>query len=420
MLAWPLGADQFANATLLVDQLKVATTVCGDQSAVPDSAKLARVLVESVGENQVVRQRVAQLCHAALEATKERGGSTKDLESLIGLLAALSLALSVMHSLWRDLPRRQDPNDVVPFPEIPNSPKYPWWQLSPLYRSYVEGDPDSEFVRDGFVANRASWGLAVNSFGEMEGAYLEHLRRDSGHDRVWAVGPVPPLADDLSGPTKRGGSSSISVEHISSWLDKCGDHKVVYVCFGSQAVLHNAQMEELAKGLEKSGVHFVWSVKAPTGVDVEGDYGRVPLGFEDRVAGRGLVIRGWAPQVLILNHRAVGAFLTHCGWNSVLEAVAAGVPMLAWPLGADQFANATLLVDQLKVATTVCGGKSAVPDSAKLARVLAESVGENQVVRQRVAQLCHAALEATKEGGGSTKDLESLIGLLAALTVRNC
>ncbi|PON46417.1 UDP-glucuronosyl/UDP-glucosyltransferase, partial [Parasponia andersonii] len=119
-----------------------------------------------------------------------------------------ALALSVMHSLWRDLPRRQDPNDVVPFPEIPNSPKYAWWQLSPLYRSYVEGDPDSEFVRDGFVANRASWGLAVNSFGEMEGAYLEHLRRDSGHDRVWAVGPVPPLADDLSGPTKRGGSSS--------------------------------------------------------------------------------------------------------------------------------------------------------------------------------------------------------------------
>lgn len=324
----------------------------------------------------------------------------------------------MIQSLWRDLPKRRDSgdqNEVVSFPEIPNCPKYPWCQLSNLYRAYVEGEPDSEFTRDGFLANLASWGLVVNSFAEMEGVYLEHLKKELGHDRVWAVGPVAPLIDDLSGPTKRGGSSSVSVDQILLWLDKCGDRKVVYVCFGSQAVLRNDQMEELALGLEKSGIHFVWSVKGPTGAHVEGDYGKVPVGFEDCVAGRGLVIRGWAPQLLILSHRAVGAFLTHCGWNSILEAVMAGVPMLAWPMGADQFSNATLVVDELKVAKTVCKGAQTVPDSAELARVFAESVSENGVEIERATRLSEAAFRATRERGSSTKDLESLIGHLNTL-----
>nr|POE60679.1 udp-glycosyltransferase 89b2 [Quercus suber] len=136
----------------------------------------------------------------------------------------------------------------------------------------------------------ASWGLVINLFNELERVYLEHSKKDMGHDRVWAVGPVLP-----SGPNQRGGSSSGKVEEILTWLDTCEDCKVVYMCFGSQAILNNNQMEKLAIGLEKSGVQFVWVVKEPTEVHVDGDNNTVPQGFEDRVAGRGLVIRGWAP-----------------------------------------------------------------------------------------------------------------------------
>ncbi|KAK7826133.1 udp-glycosyltransferase 89b2 [Quercus suber] len=167
-----------------------------------------------------------------------------------------AMALSVMYSLWRDLPRREnlsDENEAISLPNIPSSPKYPWWKLSPLYRSFVEANLDSEFIKDAFRANMASWGLVINSFNGLERVYLENLKKDMGHDRVWAVGPLLP-----SGPNQRGGSSSVKVEEILSWLDTCEDRKVVYVCFGSQALLNNNQMEKLAFGLEKSGVQFVW------------------------------------------------------------------------------------------------------------------------------------------------------------------
>ena len=326
-----------------------------------------------------------------------------------------AMALSVMYSLWRDLPRRENPsdeNEAVSLPNIPSSPKYPWWKLSPLYRSFVEANLGSEFIKDAFRANMASWGLVINSFNGLERVYLENLKKDMGHDRVWAVGPLLP-----SGPNQRGGSSSVKVEEILSWLDTCEDRKVVYVCFGSQALLNNNQMEKLAFGLEKSGVQFVWVVKEPTGVYVDGDNNTIPQGFEDRVARRGLVIKGWAPQVLILNHRAVGAFLTHCGWNSVLEGIIAGVPLLTWPLGADQFVNDSLLVDELKVAIRVGEGRKFVPDPDELSRVLVDLVSQKRVECKRAAELRGIALEAIEEGGSSVIEFDSMVSKLAALSL---
>ncbi|KAA8541089.1 hypothetical protein F0562_025052 [Nyssa sinensis] len=282
-----------------------------------------------------------------------------------------------------------------------------------LQTLYVEGDPVSEFLKDGIHADTVSWGLVINTFNDLEKVYLDYLKEELGHDRVWAVGPILPSADDhMSRPIERGGSSSDLGSNILSWLDKCDDHKVVYVCFGSKAVLTNKQMEELALGLEKSGAKFIWCVKEQNKGHVEEEYGVIPIGFEDRVVGRGLVIKEWVPQTLILKHRAVGAFLTHCGWNSVLEGLIAGVPMLTWPMGAEQFVNATLLVDELKVAIRVCEGAQAIPSSTDIARMVAKSVCENCVERVRTMELHEAALGAIKKGGSSFKDLHELVKCL--------
>ena len=321
------------------------------------------------------------------------------------------------------MPKEEDcENGDVLFSAVPNSPKYPWWQLSPVYRSYVEGEGISEFIKEGFRDDMASWGLVINSFHELEGVYLRHLMSVLGHERVWAVGPlVPP--EEKAGPNghkERGGSCSDQGDKVMSWLDTCREDEVVYVSFGTQAILTCKQMEAVAEALERSGVRFVWCAREPkTSEHKESGHGRVPPGFEDRTAGRGVVIKEWAPQVAVLNHRAVGTFLTHCGWNSVLEGLVAGVELLAWPMGADQFSNATLLVEQLKVGVRVCEGANSIPNSNDLARALAESVRPGEVERRkRILKLRNDALEAVKENGSSSKELHGLVKTLNELRIK--
>ncbi|KAL3374802.1 hypothetical protein AABB24_006345 [Solanum stoloniferum] len=242
--------------------------------------------------------------------------------------------------------------------------------------------------------------------------FTHEIATQLGIRRVWSVGPVlPPGEDDVSGQSNRGGSSSVLTSEILAWLDKCEDHSVVYVCFGSQAVLTNKQMEELAIALDKSGVKFILSAKRALKGHASNDYGVIPSWFEEKVAGRGLVVRDWSPQVLILKHQAIGAFLTHCGWNSTLESLIAGVPMLTWPMGADQFANANLLVDEHEVAIRACEGAQTVPNSDELAKLLAEAVQGNNVEerRLRASELRKVAINGIKEGGNSFKDLAAFV-----------
>ncbi|WOG97603.1 hypothetical protein DCAR_0416944 [Daucus carota subsp. sativus] len=323
------------------------------------------------------------------------------------------LAMSIACNVWRDMPKRNDPtdeNEVIKFSDIPNSPSHNRWKLSPMFRRHVEGDPQSEALKGFHMGNVVSRGFVFNSFTELERVYLDYMKKFLGHDQVWAVGPLLPSEEERVG---RGGANQILAGEIKSWLDQFEDATVVYVCFGSQAVLTNKQMEMLALGLEKSGARFLWSSKEPTTGHMVGEYGMIPSGFEDRVAGRGLIVKGWAPQVAILSHPAVGAFLTHCGWNSVLEAIAAGVPMLTWPMGADQFANADLL-DELEVGTRVCEGERRLPDPDNLARLITTSVSDEKEVRSgRAKVLSKAALGSTQKDGTSYRAVNNLVDHLS-------
>ncbi|KAF5181322.1 Udp-glycosyltransferase 89a2 [Thalictrum thalictroides] len=299
------------------------------------------------------------------------------------------------------------PLDEVSFPHLPKSPVFNRAHLPSAFKKYREEDPLCETVKDGLIANTSSWGAVFNTFDDVETAYLESFKNIVvGHERVWAVGPIQ-LLGCSNGPaaTDRGGASSVSAVDVFSWLDQYSDaSSVVYVCFGSQVFLTRGQMEALTKGLEESGVQFIIVVNSET---------FIPEGFEDRVAGRGFVIKGWAPQVSILSHHAVGGFLTHCGWNSVLEGIVAGVMLFAWPMEADQFINARLLVDDMGVAVKVCEGIDTVPDSAELARCLKGSMSE----KVGAMKLRDKALGAVKEGGSSMNDLNSMVKELHALSM---
>ncbi|XP_076895941.1 UDP-glycosyltransferase 89A2-like [Bidens hawaiensis] len=295
---------------------------------------------------------------------------------------------------------------ITVFHELPDSPSFSWYHLPSVIRAYNESDPEWIFVLDGHVANGLSWGWVFNTFDALESRYMEGLKKFIGHGRVFGVGPVSllgrsdPLIRGKSEPEQPGSGSDCDVVR---WLDGKPNGSVVYACFGSQKFLTSEQMEALVVGLEDSGISYVLVVKPEQG-------GLVLDG-----SGRGFVIKGWAPQVTILSHEAVGGFLSHCGWNSVLEAILSGVMILAWPMEADQYVNARLLVEDHGVSVRVCEGPNTVPDSVRLARIIAESMSGDKVEKLKAKEMRNRAIEAVKEGGSSLLDLDRLVKELCNL-----
>ncbi|KAI4386430.1 hypothetical protein MLD38_004362 [Melastoma candidum] len=307
-------------------------------------------------------------------------------------------------------------SEAVEFTDLPNKPVFKEQHLPSIVRFFQRRDTDWEIFRDGLRMNMLSWGCVFNSFFALEGDYLDHLKRRMGCGRVYAVGPLSLVGvEDASARGSLTGGSNH--DDLLGWLDGCTDGSVLYVCFGSQKVLTAEQLEALAGGLERSGVRFVWVVKI--GPDLE-ETSRILDSLEARVGDRGRVVRGWAPQVLVLNHRSVGGFLSHCGWNSAMEAVVAGKMILAWPMEADQYVNARLLVDDMGVAIRVCEGADAVPDPDELGKAIAGSMKDGGPEKVRAGELREKALAAVEpESGSSARDLDRLVEDLGQLPKRN-
>ncbi|XP_059460905.1 UDP-glycosyltransferase 88F3-like [Corylus avellana] len=199
-------------------------------------------------------------------------------------------------------------------------------------------------------------GIIANTFEDLEPKALKAIADGvcvpySPTPPVYCIGPLIADAEERAGED---GNECLS------WLDSQPSRSVVFLCFGSLGSFSAAQVKEIAHGLERSGQRFFWVLKKPTRdqktkhiekstaeFDLEGV---LPKGFMERTKDRGMVVKKWAPQVAVLRKQAVGGFVTHCGWNSVLEAVVAGVPMVAWPLYAEQHLNRNILVNDMKMA----------------------------------------------------------------------
>ncbi|BBH03455.1 UDP-Glycosyltransferase superfamily protein [Prunus dulcis] len=256
--------------------------------------------------------------------------------------------------------------------------------------------------------HRSAAGIMVNSFVDLEpGAFKAFKEQGQGLPPVYPVGPV----------IKMGSVDGFEGNECMKWLDKQPNESVLFVSFGSGGTFSQEQMTELALGLELSGQRFIWVVKSPNETAKNANYfsvqgsedplGFLPNGFLDRTKEVGLVVPSWAPQVQVLSHRATGGFLTHCGWNSTLESIVHGVPLIAWPLYAEQRTNRALLVDGLKVAVVVkCNDKGIVEsqDIAKYVRGLIEG-DEGKLLRNNMKGYKEAAKLALSQEGSSTKSL---------------
>ncbi|XP_010244851.1 PREDICTED: UDP-glycosyltransferase 88F3-like [Nelumbo nucifera] len=255
-------------------------------------------------------------------------------------------------------------------------------------------------------------GIIVNTFELLEPTAIKAVTSglcvpDAPTPPVYYIGPLIADPDDRTGEGGHAGA-----HECLSWLDTQPSQSVVFLCFGSQGTFSVAQMKEIASGLEKSGQRFLWVVRSPPVEDHIKHFFEpenpdldllLPEGFLARIKGRGLVVKSWAPQVEVLNHDSVGGFVTHCGWNSVLEAVCAGVPMVAWPLYAEQHMNKAVLVEDLKLAMPIEQSEDGFVSSAevetRLRALMASSEGKES--RQRSREMKEKAWVAWSDGGSS-------------------
>ncbi|KAK8561982.1 hypothetical protein V6N13_148883 [Hibiscus sabdariffa] len=199
-------------------------------------------------------------------------------------------------------------------------------------------------------ADQASYGIVINTFEELESDFVKEYKKVK---KAWCIGPVSLSHKDESDKAERGNNASINEQQCLKWLDSQESGSVIYACLGSISTVKCPELIELGLGLEASNKPFIWVLRGNNTTLNEVEKWMEEDGFEERTQGRGLVVKGWAPQVLILSHPAIGGFLTHCGWNSTIEGISAGVPLITLPLLADQFSNEKLAVQVLKIGVSL-------------------------------------------------------------------
>ncbi|KAM2858550.1 hypothetical protein COP2_024072 [Malus domestica] len=295
--------------------------------------------------------------------------------------------------------------------ELVTVTRFPWIKVTKkdFNQSTITDDvqhASSEFSMKILESTVRSLGMIVNSFYELEAVFVEYWNTEC-LPKAWCVGPFCQLAQDE--PHDRD-EKAIWIE----WLDKKLEEgrRVLYVAFGSQAELSAEQLQEIALGLENSMVHFMWVIRSKSYASETATWDI--KGFEERVKERGMVVNEWVDQRRILMHGSVHGFVSHCGWNSVLEGICTGVPILAWPIMADQPLNARFVVEEIKVGLRVetCDGsvKGFVKAEGLEKTVKELMVGDKgEEVRKRVKEFADMADKAAKEGGSSWSTLQLLI-----------
>ncbi|XP_010260710.1 PREDICTED: anthocyanidin 3-O-glucosyltransferase 2-like [Nelumbo nucifera] len=255
-------------------------------------------------------------------------------------------------------------------------------------------------------------GIIINTFAEFESHAVNSLS-DGQTPAIYPVGPLVQLeglSHSLSDHTRT------QYSEIMKWLDDQPPSSVVLLCFGSMGGFDEAQVKEIAIGLERSGYRFLWSLRqARVGMPMPNAYPNpkevLPDGFLERTEGRGFIC-GWVPQVKVLAHPAIGGFVSHCGWNSTLESLWYGVPLATWPLYAEQHLNAFQLVKELGLAVELrleYRNGVDLASAEEVERGMRSLMAADSEVRTRVREMGEKSRAVLVEGGSSFVSLGRLI-----------
>ncbi|KAJ6830336.1 putative anthocyanidin 5,3-O-glucosyltransferase [Iris pallida] len=344
-------------------------------------------------------------CTSALDVADELGlPSYFFFASGASALAAFLLLPTLQSKLdgnFRDLG-----SSPVHFPGLPPVP------ASDLLIHIQERGEANDAIMFHFKRLPKAKGIMINTMEWLEKRAVEALANgdclpDRSMPPVYCIGP-------LVANGSNGGEGEGERHECLAWLDAQPEKSVVFLCFGSMGSFSAEQVKEMAIGLERSGQQFLWVVRSPPpkddpaarpGARPEPDLeALLPEGFLERTRGKGMVVKSWAPQAAVLAHRSVGGFVSHCGWNSTLEAVSSGVPIIAWPLYAEQRMNKVFLVEEAKLAVAMewCDKDvvSAEEVEKKIRRLMESEDGK--AMKDRAVEAKEKAVAAWKEDGSSS------------------
>ncbi|XP_065869667.1 7-deoxyloganetic acid glucosyltransferase-like [Euphorbia lathyris] len=259
---------------------------------------------------------------------------------------------------------------------------------------------------------REAESLILNTFEELEGPILSQIR--TRYPKTYAIGPIHQLLK-----TKLESSHSNSIWQVDrscmEWLDKQPLESVLYISFGSISLMTRDQIMELWYGLANSNHRFLWVMRHGSLLDENGNVlENIPTELEVGLKERGYVV-SWAPQEEVLGHKAIGGFWTHSGWNSTLESIVAGVPMLCLPYYADQQVNSRFVSEVWKMGLDM-------KDTCD--RKIVEKMVNDLMVDRRdefvksAAKMAKLARNSVQEGGSSSGNLNSLIEEIKKLSMK--
>ncbi|KAH7549911.1 hypothetical protein JRO89_XS13G0104300 [Xanthoceras sorbifolium] len=256
-------------------------------------------------------------------------------------------------------------------------------------------------------------GIIVNTLSELE-PYTINLLSGGLNPPVYTVGPVLQV-EGQSNPD----SDEAQSRKIMRWLDDQPESSVVFLCFGSKGSFSPLQVKEMATGLEQSEYKFLWSLRISPPNNEVLVYNQslnddiFPVGFLERIRGRGMICE-WAPQVEVLAHKAIGGFVSHCGWNSILESLWYGVPIVTWPLYAEQQLNAFKMVKELGLAVEMRLDSRRDGDlvmANEIEKAVRRVMDGDSEIRKKVKEMAEISRKSLMDGGSSFISIRQFIDL---------
>uniref|UniRef100_A0A9I9CGH9 Glycosyltransferase n=2 Tax=Cucumis melo TaxID=3656 RepID=A0A9I9CGH9_CUCME len=256
------------------------------------------------------------------------------------------------------------------------------------------------------LATTKSHGLILNTFDELEAPFITNLSKI--YKKVYTIGPIHSLL-----------KKSVQTQYefwkedhsCLAWLDSQPPRSVMFVSFGSIVKLKSSQLKEFWNGLVNSGKAFLLVLRSDALTEETGEEDEkqkelvIKEIMETKDEGRWVIVN-WAPQEKVLRHEAIGGFLTHSGWNSTLESVAVGVPMVCWPQIGDQPSNATWLSKVWKIGVEMEDSHDRCTVESRVRSIMEH---EDKKMENAIVELAKRADDRVSKEGTSCRNLQRLI-----------